>query len=77
MVVRPREYSPTMKNYTGRERKRGALEQLALFIRDGDNRFLSLEGDLEALRRARYILALDSDTGMLMDTGLLYTSRRS
>lgn len=68
LAVRPREYSPTMKNYTGRERKRGALEQLALFIRDGDNRFLSLEGDLEALRRARYILALDSDTGMLMDT---------
>lgn len=76
LAVRPREYSPTMKAYTGRERKRGALEQLARYIRDGDNRFLALEGDLAALRRTKYILALDSDTGMRMDTaaGLVGTA---
>lgn len=68
LAIRPRKFSPTMKAYTGWERKRGALEQLARYIRDGEDAFLLLEGDREALRRSRYILALDSDTGMLLDT---------
>ena len=68
LAVRPREYSPTMGVYTGRERKRGALEALARYIRDGDDRFLELAGDRDKLRRAKFLLALDSDTGMLLDT---------
>ncbi|MCI8553631.1 MAG: hypothetical protein HFJ80_01635 [Clostridiales bacterium] len=68
LAVRPREYSETMRSYTGRERKRGAIAELTRFICGGENRFLSFVGDGQALRRARYLIALDADTGMLMDT---------
>lgn len=68
LAVRGREYSETMGQYTGRERKRGAIAELVRVIRGGENRFLAFEGDLEALRRCRYLLALDADTGLLMDT---------
>ncbi|HIZ21139.1 MAG TPA: DUF3131 domain-containing protein [Firmicutes bacterium] len=68
LLVRPREYSRTMRAYTGRERKRGAIAELIRVIRGGESRFLAAEGDLSALRRAKYLLALDADTGLLMDT---------
>ena len=68
LAVRPREYSETMRAYTGRERKRGAIAELIRVIRGGESRFLAFEGDLSLLRRAKYLLALDADTGMLMDT---------
>ena len=68
LAVRAREYSPTMNAYTGRERKRGAIAELVRVIREGEPRFLAFEGDLSALRRAKYLLALDADTGMRMDT---------
>ena len=68
LAVRPREYSETMHTYTGRERKRGAIAELTRLIRGGENRFLSFMGDEKNLRRARYLIALDADTGMLMDT---------
>ncbi len=68
LAVRPREYSPTMKAYTGRERKRGAISELIRIIKGGAHQFIAFEGDLEQLRRAKYLLALDADTGMLLDT---------
>ncbi len=68
LAVRPREYSPTMRAYTGRERKRGAIAELIRVIRGGEARFLAFEGDLARLRRTKYLLALDADTGMLLDT---------
>ena len=68
LAVRPREYSETMRAYTGRERKRGAIAELIRVIRGGESRFLAFEGDLCLLRRTKYLLALDADTGMLMDT---------
>lgn len=68
LAVRRREYSSTMKAYTGRERKRGAIAELVRVIRGGLPRFLAFEGDLSQLRRAKYIIALDADTGMLLDT---------
>lgn len=68
LAVRGREYSPTMCAFTGRERKRGAIAELVRVVRGADPRFLAFEGDLETLRRAKYLLALDADTVMLLDT---------
>ena len=68
LVVRPRVYSRTMKAYTGKERKRGAIGELIRVIRGGKPQYLAFEGDLSRLRRARFLLALDADTGMLLDT---------
>ena len=44
LAVRGREYSETMGQYTGRERKRGAIAELVRVIRGGENRFLAFEG---------------------------------
>jgi len=68
LAVRPRRYSPTMNAYTGYERKRGAITELVRVIKGAPPTFLAFEGDLEKLRQAKYILALDADTGMLLDT---------
>lgn len=68
LAVRPREYSETMRAYTGRERKRGAIAELIRVIRGGEPHFLAFEGDLSLLRRSKYLLALDADTGILLDT---------
>ncbi len=67
-AVRPRAYSRTMKAYTGKERKRGAISELIRVIRGGKPQYLAFEGDLSRLRRTRFLLALDADTGMLLDT---------
>ena len=68
LAVRPREYSPTMKAYTGHERKRGAIAELIRVIRGGAPHFIAFEGDISQLRQTKYLLALDADTGMLLDT---------
>ena len=68
LAVRPRKFSPTMNAYTGYERKRGAITELVRVIKGGAPHFVAFEGSLEKLRRAKYLLALDSDTGMLLDT---------
>lgn len=47
--------------YSGKERKRGALLELAKLLR-GQDSSLELWGDKEALRDIRYIITLDSDT---------------
>lgn len=68
LAVRPRTFSPTMQSYSGWERKRGAITQLVRLIRGQEGEFLALEGDIDRLRRTKYLLALDSDTDMRMDT---------
>lgn len=68
LAVRPRTYSPTMGLYTGWERKRGAITQFVRLIRGMDAGFQVLEGDVGLLRRTRYLLALDSDTDLRLDT---------
>ncbi|MCL2105581.1 MAG: hypothetical protein FWH26_00715 [Oscillospiraceae bacterium] len=71
LAVRPRVYSPTMRQYTGWERKRGALLQLAGRLREeasSDSDFLCLYGDTRYLRDYKYILALDADTRLPLDT---------
>ena len=69
LAVRHRSYSPTMGNYAGRERKRGAICDLVGAIHGGETGpFRLLCGDLAHLREYKYILALDADTQLPLDT---------
>ncbi|MDR2524713.1 MAG: DUF3131 domain-containing protein [Oscillospiraceae bacterium] len=71
LALRPRVFSPTMGNYCGWERKRGAILQLAQHLRGasaGASAFLTVCGDQAALRDVRYILALDADTQLPLAT---------
>jgi len=64
-AVRRRRYSPTMNAFTGWERKRGAILELAEVIRgkkQADEVFALLCGDLDGLHQTAYLLALDADT---------------
>ena len=49
------------EGYSGHERKRGALTELARLLCGGESA-LSVTGDREALRGTRYIISLDADT---------------
>ncbi|MDR2687078.1 MAG: DUF3131 domain-containing protein [Oscillospiraceae bacterium] len=69
LAVRHRSYSPTMGNYAGRERKRGAIGDLVNAVHAGNAEpFRLLCGDLSRLRGYKYILALDADTQLPLDT---------
>ena len=62
-AVRGREWAPTEEEYTGLERKRGAVIALMRFLRDGDGgAFEHLFGETEGLTATRYVMALDADT---------------
>ncbi|MDR0531848.1 MAG: hypothetical protein LBG83_07285 [Oscillospiraceae bacterium] len=65
LAVRKRRYSPTMNSYTGWERKRGAILDLARVIhkkKSPDDGFALFCGNREELYDFKYLLALDSDT---------------
>ncbi len=64
LAVRGRVFSCTENEYTGRERKRGAIEALVRRIKDGAEGFDVLCGDTAFLKKTKYILALDADTGL-------------
>ena len=64
LAIRKRIYSESEKEYTGYERKRGAIISLAKLIQEGKNDFFILHGDTEKMVGAKYIMALDSDTKM-------------
>ncbi|MDR1464563.1 MAG: hypothetical protein LBJ11_04605 [Oscillospiraceae bacterium] len=69
LAVRPRVYSPTQDSYTGWERKRGAITELVRCIRGGgEEGFLALCGDKAKLREVKFLLALDADTQLPLDT---------
>jgi len=81
LAVRPRAYSKTMGSYAGRERKRGAICDLAQAIvgcaahsapggcgqppLQGN---ISIYGDTSHLHGYKFLLALDSDTELPLDT---------
>ena len=67
LLVRPRRWCETQRCFCGWERKRGAILELCRIIRGQQEPQGFFRGDLARLRRARYLLALDADTGLLMD----------
>lgn len=65
LAVRDRVFSSGENEYTGFERKRGAIAALTKYIEYGDvNGFSLIWGDKDGLSEMKYLLALDSDTEM-------------
>lgn len=65
MAVRHRTYSAGEMEYTGFERKRGAIIALVGYLRYEDNGdFLCVYGDTAGIHNAKYLMALDSDTAL-------------
>lgn len=70
LIVRKRSYSKTQNSYIGWERKRGAIIELIRFIKNKSN-YNSInvfEGSEEKIKNTKYIIALDSDTELLIDS---------
>jgi len=59
LFLRPRSFDG--EAYSGHERKRGALTELAKLL-CGQTNVLEVVGDRDALRGTRYIISLDADT---------------
>lgn len=68
LFIRGRRYSATQGEFSGWERKRGAIIELIRLIKGHETSISTFEGDLSAVRKTRYVITLDSDTGLLMDT---------
>ncbi|HEY3108928.1 MAG TPA: hypothetical protein VGL23_09260, partial [Chloroflexota bacterium] len=71
-IWNPRQDLPGARErgcWMGWERKRGKLEELNRLLRGAtDTSFALTVGDLDQLRRARYVLTLDTDTVLPRDT---------
>ena len=68
VIIRNRVYSKTQRMYQGYERKRGAIENLCMCLRNSEFGNVHVFGDRETLRDVKYIAALDYDTTPLMDS---------
>lgn len=67
LFFRQPQYQPCDERYLGWERKRGALLELARFLRSVPSGLELLVGERSALSGTRYILTLDSDTALNVD----------
>lgn len=68
IVVRKRKYCETQNTYCGYERKRGAITNLIGFMKGDVIDYELFEGDYSNLKKCKYILALDTDTKVLMES---------
>ncbi len=69
---RPRRWNPAQGVWMGWERKRGKLAEFNQFVRGRDHgAFSVVEGDIESLRRLRYVITLDADTVLPPGTAAL------
>ena len=70
-VYRQREWNDKEECYLGWERKRGLLTQFNEYIlKNKENSFLVNTIDLEKLPKIKYIITLDADTELVLNTGL-------
>jgi cyclic beta-1,2-glucan synthetase len=67
LLHRFRAYNPSEQRWIGWERKRGKLLDLNQLLRGVRDRFPVKVGNIDALRRARYVIVLDSDTQLPRD----------
>lgn len=67
LAVRRRTYSKTQNEFTGKERKRGAITDLVAAIKGDGRAFVCLHGDRTSLHKVKYLIALDSDTRLAFD----------
>ena len=68
ILIRNRDYSKTQALYQGKERKRGAIDDLIRFISGERVAFRLISGDISAIRGAEFICTLDYDTIPFMDS---------
>ncbi len=66
LLVRRRSYNKSSKSFGGWERKRGAITQLVRYIQGQSIPVKLFCGRYDTLRKTRYLLALDADTGLLL-----------
>ena len=65
LIHRPRSWCETQQRWLGWERKRGKLEQLLRTLVTGTlEGFLPVDGTLQLADGIRYVVTLDSDTGL-------------
>jgi cyclic beta-1,2-glucan synthetase len=63
IMFRERKWNESEQKYIGWERKRGKLIEFNRLLRGAeDTSFNIIEGDLNFLKRARYVITLDNDT---------------
>ncbi len=68
LFVRARTWSPTQRQFTGKDRKRGAINDFVRYLRTGDRTpFCTCHGAVALLQGAKYLFALDSDTCLTLD----------
>lgn len=68
IFIRGRRFNETQGGFSGWERKRGAITELIRMIKGRETSIMIFEGDLEELKKTRYIITLDEDTELLMDS---------
>ncbi len=68
LFVRARRFCETQGDFSGWERKRGAILELVRFIKGEKTSIVTAEGDMKRVRQARYLITLDADTGLVMDS---------
>lgn len=68
LAVRRREYSVSEDCFCGKERKRGAVEAFIKAMRGEKPDELELFGDIKNLQDTKYLMMLDADTKMPMNT---------
>ncbi len=65
LLHRPRNWCKTQRRWIGWERKRGKLEQLLRLLATGNAEgFLPLAPGMQLASKIRYVVTLDSDTGL-------------
>ena len=66
---RPRSWNPRERTWMGYERKRGKLAGLNSLLRGGSgNGFSLIAGDIKILSNVKYVITLDTDTQLPMDS---------
>lgn len=71
LLHRPRTYSTHEKVWMGWERKRGKLEEFNRLLRGDDSTHFSvLVGNIALIRTVRYVITLDADTQMPLNTAI-------
>lgn len=68
VLIRKRSYSKTQRCWQGRERKRGAIEDLVRFMKGEEVDFYALFGNFSELVGSELMIALDSDTLPLLES---------
>ncbi len=67
-TYRNREWSEVERCYMGWERKRGMLSQFNEFLMTGKSSFGTNNCDLKKLPKIKYVITIDSDTNLVMDS---------